>query len=260
MPGHFGTLDTEDGAFANTTASDHVGVFGKNDATADAAGGGAGGAGVFGLTASPNAAGVFGANLDASRGRGVQGNGPEAGVGGYSDRGFGVLAQSGNIGIKAQAPTAGHFEGNVEVTGDITLLGQGSDCAEDFDASETMGVEPGTVMVLDSEGGLRVSDVAYDSRVAGVVSGAGAYRPAMILGRQPGRENRLPLALMGKVFCKVDATDAPISVGDLLTTSSTPGHAMKATDRDLAFGAVLGKALLPSGSSRGLIPILVALQ
>jgi hypothetical protein len=46
----------------------------------------------------------------------------------------------------------------------------------------------------------------------------------------------------------------------MLTTSSTPGHAMRATDPGRAFGAVIGKALgsLPSG--RGLVPVLVALQ
>jgi hypothetical protein len=53
----------------------------------------------------------------------------------------------------------------------------------------------------------------------------------------------MPLALTGKVYCKADAQYAPIEVGDLLTTSSTAGHAMKATDHDRAFGAVLGKAL-----------------
>ena len=46
--------------------------------------------------------------------------------------------------------------------------------------------------------------------------------------------------LVGKVFCKVDGA---IDVGDLLTTSQTPGHAMKATDPQRAFGAVIGKAL-----------------
>jgi hypothetical protein len=66
---------------------------------------------------------------------------------------------------------------------------------------------------------------------------------------------------MGKVYCKVDAQSGDISVGDLLTTSSTPGHAMKADDPLKAFGCVIGKALqsLPAGQ-KGLIPILVALQ
>jgi hypothetical protein len=58
----------------------------------------------------------------------------------------------------------------------------------------------------------------------------------------------------------VDASLVPVSVGDLLTTSGTPGHAMKAGDAARAFGAVIGKALRPLSSGRGLVPILVALQ
>ena len=71
---------------------------------------------------------------------------------------------------------------------------------------------------------------------------------------------RIPIALSGKVYCKVDAEPSPIQIGDLLTTSETPGHAMKAEDPFKAFGAVLGKALRALGAGQGLIPILVALQ
>jgi hypothetical protein len=65
---------------------------------------------------------------------------------------------------------------------------------------------------------------------------------------------------MGKVFCKVDAQYGAIDIGDLLTTSPTPGHAMKTSDPLKAFGAVIGKALRPWSSGQGLIPILIALQ
>jgi hypothetical protein len=46
----------------------------------------------------------------------------------------------------------------------------------------------------------------------------------------------------------------------MLTTSSTPGHAMKAADPFKAFGSVIGKALMPLDEGRGLIQIIVALQ
>ena len=65
---------------------------------------------------------------------------------------------------------------------------------------------------------------------------------------------------MGRVYCKVDANHGAIEVGDLLTTSSTPGHAMKASDPLRSFGAVIGKALSDLKSGTGLIPVLVALQ
>lgn len=144
-------------------------------------------------------------------------------------------------------------------SGDIKLLG--ADCAEEFDVVPTeMGMEPGTVMIIDESSKLCTSNQAYDKKVAGVVSGAGDYRPGIILGKSATPSPRLPIALVGRVFCKVDASASPIAVGDLLTTAVRPGYAMKAADPVRAFGAVLGKALRPLASGQGLIPILIALQ
>jgi hypothetical protein len=95
--------------------------------------------------------------------------------------------------------------------------------------------------------------------VAGVVSGAGGFRSGIVMDSRHG-QRRTPVALSGKVYCRVDAGYAPVEAGDLLTTSATLGHAMKATDPSRAFGATLGKALQPLGSGSALIPILVALQ
>jgi hypothetical protein len=144
------------------------------------------------------------------------------------------------------------------LTGDIVL--RNADCAEEFDVAHVPGAQPGAVMVIGADDALELASEAYDRRVVGVVSGAGDLRPGIVLGRQPSRLSRLPIALTGKVFCKVDATYAPIAVGDLLTTSSTPGHAMKAVDQTRAFGAVIGKALRAQAADTGLIPVLIALQ
>ena len=119
--------------------------------------------------------------------------------------------------------------------------------------------------MIDGEGALRQSDTAYDRRVAGVISGAGDHRPAIVLDRQNGRgaisdRQRGPIALSGKVFCKVDATFDAIAVGDLLTTSPTAGQAMRASDPTSGFGAVIGKALRPLASGTAMIPILVSLH
>ena len=144
-------------------------------------------------------------------------------------------------------------------TGDITLANQ--DCAEDFEMLGAEEIDPGSVVVIDSEGVLKKSHKAYDRRVAGVISGAGDYKPGIVLGRQRAQgEGKMPVALVGKVYCKVDAGYSPIEVGDLLTTSPTPGHAMKAQDQVKAFGAVIGKALHSLEVGQGLVPILVALQ
>jgi hypothetical protein len=94
----------------------------------------------------------------------------------------------------------------------------------------------------------------------GIISGAGDYKPGIVMDKRRSEEDRLPIALMGKVYVRVDARPAAIAVGDLLTTSDTPGHAMKAVDRDRAFGAVLGKAMGALDADTGLIPVLVNLQ
>jgi hypothetical protein len=236
----------------------------------------------------------------SSGGNGVEGNSNGGnGVVGSSSGGYGVSGSGGDIGVYAQnlatpgnvvylatRGLAGDFRGdvvvsgngsfgnvatsgngnfgNVAVSGNVTVSGDvilnGGDCAEEFDIAEAGDIEPGTVMVLDQDGALHQSQHAYDKRVAGVVSGAGDYKPGLILDRQQSRDNRVAVALVGKVYCKVDAQYAPIEVGDLLTTSPTQGHAMKADDPFKAFGSVIGKALRPLKAGREMIPILIALQ
>lgn len=184
----------------------------------------------------------------------------KAGVLGLADNGYAIAGISKNqTGIYRQGGKyAAYFEGIVIVTGDVQLTG--GDCAEQFDIADADQIEPGTVVVIEENGALRACTKAYDRRVAGVISGAGDYRPAIVLDKRETTHPRTLVALVGKVHCKVDASSDPIEVGDLLTASSTPGHAMKASDPARAFGAVIGKALRPLHSGTDLIPILVALQ
>ena len=285
---HAGVVGTnEKGAGVFGSSQNSEGVHGENTATSFVAGvtgiavnqGGIG-PGVLGqsLGSGPGVvgkalkdAGVIGFHGDPRlQETTVASDGAKAGVFGASDTGAGVLGYCGNPsvpavyafgGLRATAlgkPLAGLFDGNVQVNGDLFL--PGADCAEQFEIAEPEGIEEGSVVVIDREGALRESEEAYDRKVAGVISGAGNYRPGILLDKQQSQENRRPVALVGKVFCKVDAQYSPITVGDLLTTSPTPGHAMKAVDPARAFGAVIGKALgdLPAG--KGLLPILVCLQ
>jgi len=157
------------------------------------------------------------------------------------------------------AKTAAFFKGNVIVTGDISF--PGADCAEDFTIKADVLAEPGTVMALNEAGELVPCGAAYERLVAGVIAGAGSHRPGLVMDKQAESSlRRQPIALVGKVFCKADADYAPIAVGDLLTSSATEGHAMKAVDANRAFGSVIGKALAPQKQGRGLIPILISLQ
>jgi hypothetical protein len=159
-------------------------------------------------------------------------------------------------GDRAKEQTASiHLDGEA---GDIIL--RNADTAEDFDVEESECIDAGTVVVIGADEKLHKCRQAYDKCVAGVISGAGESKPGIILGRQACEPERLPLALMGKVFCKADAQFGSIELGDLLTTSPTVGHAMKALDPLSAFGSVLGKSLGTLREGRGLIPVLVALQ
>jgi hypothetical protein len=165
---------------------------------------------------------------------------------------------NGMVGIGTMTPTKTlEVNGDILATGDVSL--SGADCAEDFDVRDRALLETGMVMVIGGEEQLERCCQPYDRRVAGVLSGAGACRPGIVLGKQQ-RPDRLPLALSGKVFCLVDAGYCAVDTGDLLTTSPTHGHAMKASEPGRAFGAVLGKALRPLSSGRGLVPIIVSLQ
>jgi hypothetical protein len=142
-------------------------------------------------------------------------------------------------------------------TGDIMLAG--ADCAERFTVSDEASTDPGTVLVVADGERLMTCREPYDRRVAGVVSGAGRCRPGIVLDGN-AHHGTVPVALVGKTYCKVDASYEPIECGDLLTTSRTPGHAMRASDRERAFGAILGKALASLSDGTGVIPVLVALQ
>jgi hypothetical protein len=241
-------------------------------------------------SSDPNIAAVQGTQTGDGR-TGVLGIGPANGVIGQStgDGFSGVVGESktgpgvsgsstSSVGVDARTASgpaalraihageglAGLFVGDVKVTRNLIVEGDlncpNADFAEDFDVSGTQMMDAGTVMVLGSGGTLSESQIAYDHRVAGVISGAGDYRPGIVLDRRATGVNRQPVALIGKVFCKVDAQFGTIAVGDLLTTSPTPGHAMKTANPLKAFGAIIGKALSPHDAGQGLIPILVSLQ
>jgi hypothetical protein len=168
-------------------------------------------------------------------------------------KGDGQVLLDGGLGVTRDL----NVNGNVNLLGDVQLIG--ADVAEEFRVTGDRPAEPGSVMVLSGVDSIAVSETPYDHRVAGIVSGAGNYRPGIVLDRQSA-EGRSPLALSGKVWCLVDADEEAIALGDLLTTSATPGHAMRAGDRARAFGAVIGKALGNLQSGRGLVPVFIALQ
>ena len=126
--------------------------------------------------------------------------------------------------------------------------------------SKGVKILQGDVLIIDQDnpGKLALSKMPYDTKVAGIAAGAKGLGSGVRLG---GEQFDQDVALAGRVYCNVDATEAGVEPGDMLTTSSTPGYAQKSTDYMRAHGAILGKAMerLQKGQ-KGQILVLVTLQ
>ena len=156
------------------------------------------------------------------------------------------------------------LSGDGRITTQELQITGGSDLSEQFDITSLAGPpEPGMVVCIDPKkpGQLIASSRVYDRTVAGVISGAGGVKPGMLMGQKgTAADGQHPVALSGRVYALADTCNGPIEPGDLITTSDTPGHAMKATDAARAHGAILGKAMTGLTEGKGLVLVLVSLQ
>jgi hypothetical protein len=143
----------------------------------------------------------------------------------------------------------------LEITG-------GSDLAEPFPISYSSELPPGSAVIIDDEnpGHLTLSSNPYDRRVAGIVSGAGGINSGLTLSQQGVMEGDQNIALSGRVYVLATASNGAIKPGDLLTTSSIPGHAMKSTDKARSHGAIIGKAMGSLEEGEDLVLVLVTLH
>jgi trimeric autotransporter adhesin len=273
--GNSATSGSTNGLFGADASPDGNGVLGVNNATSGFA------VGVTGFTFSPAGAGLNGFSASTSGGIGVIGTSPASGTG--------VIGQnqvcSGGSCTKV-AGTAGAF---VTGAGGTILVGQVGDQNQNvfrvddtgkgfFDGgTQTGGADfaesvaiatsanrygPGDLLIVDTTADrqLTLATEPYSTLVAGIYSTKpGVLATAHKMDAIPP-VGEIPLAIVGIVPCKVSAENGPIQRGDLLVTSSTPGYAMKGTDRNRMLGAVVGKAMEPLENGTGVIQVLVTLQ
>lgn len=159
----------------------------------------------------------------------------------------------------------GDVSGDGRITTQVLQITGGSDLSENFEingAKDTL--MPGMIVSIDPKnvGELVLCQQAFDKRVAGIVSGAGGVKTGMLMGQAGTKaDGKHPVALTGRVYCWVDAdAGGAVEAGDLITTSSTPGHGMKVSDSTRASGAIIGKAMSSLEKGKGLVLILVSLQ
>jgi hypothetical protein len=137
----------------------------------------------------------------------------------------------------------------------------------DFAESVSVGggkdnYEPGDVLVIDTAADrqLTLAKTPYSTLVAGIYSTKPGVTATPHTSEDPRLAAEIPVAIVGIVPCKVTNQNGPIARGDLLVTSSTPGYAMRGSDRTMLPGAIIGKALQPLSGANGKIEVLVTLR
>jgi len=262
--GVYGYSSSADGVYGYALADTKSGVYGYNAGSGYGVfGRGATGVGVFGEASAADKSGTVGWNTGSGNG-----------VYGYSNTGVGVRAvsaSSGGTALYVHNHVGGdlieaysylffpdrefYVSGAGEVYADGTFHAGGADFAEMLPAAE--GLEPGDVLVVGLDGELTRSTQPYQASVVGVYS----TQPGFVGGAGDDTDltGKIPLTVIGVVPVKVTAENGPIHPGDLLTTSSAPGHAMRA-DPNPPVGTVIGKALEGLDEGAGVIQMLVMLQ
>jgi hypothetical protein len=185
---------------------------------------------------------------------------------GVRDGELGEGAQRTHIirgGINQPVVNLFRVDATAKVFADGGLQPNGADFAESMAVTGDRGkYAAGDLLVIDPSTNrvLALAEHPYSTLVAGIYSTKPGVLGSTRTVDEPTAKDEVPLAAVGIVPCKVTAENGAIRVGDLLVTSSTPGHAMKGTDRNKMLGAVVGKALAPLDDGKGVIQVLVTLQ
>jgi hypothetical protein len=243
------------GVLGNVNSPDGFGVMGMNLATTGDP------VGLLGNTHSVDRGIGVRAQASSATGNGIallaESSSPNGVAGVFNAIGGGTILQ----GIASNAATVFRVDiaGTVFANGGLQV--GGADFAESLPVvGERSRYEPGDLLVIDRTGNRRMAlaDTQYSTLVAGIYS----TKPGLLSSPHAMDDlaKEVPMAVVGIVPCKASTENGPINIGDLLVSSSTPGHAMKGTDRSKMLGAVVGKALEPLREGKGVVQVLVTLQ
>jgi hypothetical protein len=183
--------------------------------------------------------------------------------------GSGSTLSTGNIGIGTTSPS-----NTLQVIGSICAKSTNAACAANvagriYASNTTVAaadlaenyvsgqvLEPGDVITPEGSGNNQAvvkTTAAHQTQAIGVISTDPGVTLNSDAAPDAAHPHVYPVALSGRVPVKVTAAGRPIAVGDQLTTASTPGYAMKATQA----GRVIGTALEPLASGTGKIMVFV---
>lgn len=221
---------------------------------------------------SESGTGVLG---QSTRGNGVVGRGGQGLAAILAEGVFGFMLFEGRT-VIPQIGTVFAVRSDGTVFADGPFTGP-ADFAEMMPAAGAAAdFAPGDVLTLDASGLATRCTEAGSPALVGVYS----TRPGFVGDRRISHMHLetfqkagaksdslwLPVALVGIVPVRACADNGAIDAGDFLTTSKTPGHAMKAKPIVVqganlyAHGTILGKALEPLTAGAATIPVLVSVR
>jgi len=182
----------------------------------------------------------------------------------------GVQDNPGIVFVQADGTQALRLVTNFNSTGDARVITDeveitgGSDLAELFEiTNQEREIVPGYLVSLDptAPGKLKISNEPYDKKIAGIISGANGIKPGILMGQDDTMATGDDLVtLSGRTYVMANTSNGDIKIGDMITTSSVAGQAMKATHKKKSRGAIIGKAMTELEDGSGFILVLVNLQ
>jgi hypothetical protein len=218
------------GSCAITTCTARVG--GAGGAFNNISGGGG--------TAGSGAAGGNGAAGTGNGGQGGGGGGSSATVAGWAGGNGGAQGGGGGGGGAAHTGSTIGGAGGNGGRGEVrvySIRGSGADVAEIYGSKQQL--KPGEVVCVDTtmRAGVKKCDSVNDPNAIGVIT----TQPGLVIGAvEDSNAFPAPVVLSGRTPTLVSTENGVIKQGDLLTTSSIPGVAMKATKASHVIGQAMG--------------------